>query len=96
MTFTADMIGKRNVDCINGRKWVLEHLRDLYVSGSVEIRIALKHFCQVAQEMFPRKRNTNYFYIISWTDNEDISYQNIADVLNESVSRTERELSCSA
>lgn len=91
MTFTAGMIGKRNVDCINGRKWVLEHLRDLYGSGSKEIRRALKHFCKVAQEMFPRKRNTNYFYIISWTDNEDISYQNIADVLNETVRRMNRK-----
>lgn len=37
--------------------------------------------------MFPRKRNTDAFFIIGWTDNEDISYQDIADVLNETARR---------
>lgn len=87
MTFTADMIGKRNVDCINGRKWALDHLRDAYGSGTKAIRKALKHFSSAAQEMFPRKRNTDAFFIIGWTDNEDISYQDIADVLNETARR---------
>ncbi len=90
MIYTADMIGKRNADCVNGRKWVLEHLRDRYGSGTKEIRKALKIFCAIAQEMYPRKRNTNYFYIVSWTDNEDISCENIADALNETVKRYEQ------
>lgn len=85
--YTADMIGKRNADCVNGRKWVLELLRDRYGSGTKKIRKALKVFCKTAQEMYPRKRNTKHFYIISWTDNEDISYQDIANVLNEMVRR---------
>lgn len=91
MIYTPDMIGKRGHDCINGRKWALRHMQDRYGSGNC--KDVLKLFCKLAQERYPRKRNTNYFYIISWTDNEDITYENIAEVLNEAVQRHESDIS---
>ncbi len=87
MIYTADMIGKRDHDCVNGRKWYLRHLVDRYGSGNcVDV---LRHFKEVAKTRYPRKLYTENWCSFCWSDMPETTYAEIADVLNEAVRRCE-------
>lgn len=78
--FSADMIGKRNVDCTTGRDWYLNLLRQRYGSGNlVEVLKYVEHY---AKTLYPRKLCTERWCTFAWTDHPLTTHEEIAFVLN--------------